>query len=135
MSTHAQWDEGHTIAGWTGCVVAVLGSSVAGIGVAVWRPVGVWLGLGLLVAAPLVTWLLHLAGWGKPSGVRPRAEWGMRVRDLSARQGHPGCLGCRLAGRRPARVDGARTGGAGTIDAVIPAATQPAPAAAPRRTA
>ncbi|WP_373428906.1 HGxxPAAW family protein [Streptomyces rishiriensis] len=49
--------------------------------------------------AALVTWGLHVAGWGKPPGVRPRSEWGMRVRDPWARGGHPGCVGCRLAGR------------------------------------
>lgn len=119
MSAHAQWDEGHTMAGWTGCVLAVVGSGVVGAGLVGWRPVGLWLGLGLLVAAPVVTWLLHLAGWGKPSGVRPREQWGMRVRDLSARQGHPDCLGCRLAGRRPVAVgrvgvDRARTDRVGT---------------------
>jgi hypothetical protein len=56
-------------------------------------------GLALVVVSVLVTWALHLTGWGKPPGRRPREEWGMRVRDSSARDGHPGCVGCRLAGR------------------------------------
>ncbi|MCZ4512990.1 hypothetical protein O3Q52_33520 [Streptomyces sp. ActVer] len=88
MSGH-QHDEGHTVAGWTGCAVAVVGTSVAGI----------WLGLGVVGLGVLVTWALHLAGWGKPPGIRPVAERGMWVRDRAARAGHPACVGCRLAGR------------------------------------
>ncbi|MEU3245183.1 HGxxPAAW family protein, partial [Streptomyces sp. NPDC006875] len=52
----------------------------------------------VVLAAP-ATWLLHLAGWGKATGPRPVAQQHWRVRDRSARHGHPGCLGCRLAGR------------------------------------
>jgi hypothetical protein len=58
-------------------------------------------GLVITVASALVTWALHLTGWGKPPGRRPREQWGMRVRDTGARQGHPGCVGCRMAGRGP----------------------------------
>ncbi|PWI16581.1 hypothetical protein DI272_22265 [Streptomyces sp. Act143] len=98
MSAH-QYDEGHTIAGWTGCAVATVGCVVLGLGV-VMVSVPVLAGGGVIVALGLlVTWALHLAGWGKPPGRRPRAEWGMRTRDRSARDGHPGCVGCRLAGR------------------------------------
>ncbi|MFI1698231.1 HGxxPAAW family protein [Streptomyces bobili] len=94
------YDEGHTVAGWTGVAIATLGTSVAGVGVCAVS--GLLVGAGLVVVAlsALVTWALHLSGWGKPPGVRPRAEWGMRVRDLEARAGHPACVGCRLAGRR-----------------------------------
>ncbi|MFF6884901.1 HGxxPAAW family protein [Streptomyces sp. NPDC012421] len=69
------------------------------------------------VTAPVVTWLLHLAGWGKPSGPRPPDQWDWRVRDTTARTGHPDCLGCRLAGRR---APTARTPG--------PVTAEPAPA-------
>lgn len=49
---------------------------------------------------------------GKPPGRRPAAEWGLRVRDLGAREGHPGCVGCRLAGRgRPATGTDVAVGG------------------------
>ncbi|WP_069773429.1 hypothetical protein [Streptomyces sp. LUP30] len=98
-----EYDEGHTIAGWTGVAVATSGAALMGVGVcAVSGPA--LLGGGVVVAvSALVTWGLHLTGRGKPPGVRPRSEWGMRVRDAGARDGHPGCLGCRLAGRgRPA---------------------------------
>ncbi|MDQ0950976.1 hypothetical protein QFZ24_004899 [Streptomyces phaeochromogenes] len=92
-------DEGHTVAGWTGCAVAVVGTSVAGVGMCLGSAAGIWLGLGVVGLGVLVTWGLHLAGWGKPPGIRPVAERGMRVRDRAARAGHPACVGCRLAGR------------------------------------
>ena len=92
-------DEGHTVAGWTGCAVAVVGTSVAGVGMCLGSAAGIWMGLGVVGLGVLVTWGLHLAGWGKPPGIRPVAERGMRVRDRAARAGHPACVGCRLAGR------------------------------------
>ncbi|MFF7736589.1 HGxxPAAW family protein [Streptomyces sp. NPDC007984] len=98
------YDEGHTVAGWTGFALAVVGTAVTGAGLCVWRPIGVWLGLGVVVLSVLVTWLLHLAGWGKPSGPRPRDQWSWRVRDLTARDGHADCVGCRMAGRRPGKL-------------------------------
>ncbi|MEU9955499.1 HGxxPAAW family protein [Streptomyces sp. NPDC050982] len=98
MSGHHH-DEGHTVAGWTGCAVAVVGTSVAGVGMCLGSAAGIWLGLGVVGLSVLVTWGLHLAGWGKPPGIRPVAERGMRVRDRAARAGHPACVGCRLAGR------------------------------------
>ncbi|MEU9912059.1 HGxxPAAW family protein [Streptomyces sp. NPDC051001] len=98
MSAH-QYDEGHTVAGWTGCAVAVVGSAVLGLGVIMVSAPVLAGGLAIVVVSVLVTWALHLTGWGKPPGRRPREEWGMRVRDSSAREGHPGCVGCRLAGR------------------------------------
>ncbi|MFE7353506.1 HGxxPAAW family protein [Streptomyces sp. NPDC057543] len=97
MSGH-QHDEGHTIAGWAGSAVATAGVAVMGVGICGWRP-GIWLGLGVMASAALVTWGLHLAGWGKPPGPRPVDQWGLVVRDRAAREGHSGCLGCRLAGR------------------------------------
>ncbi|MFD5074406.1 HGxxPAAW family protein [Streptomyces sp. NPDC058371] len=98
MSGH-QYDEGHTVAGWVGTAVAAAGTAVTGVGMCGWRP-GIALGLGVMASAVLVTWVLHLAGWGKPSGPRPVDQWSLRVRDRSARAGHAGCFGCRLAGRR-----------------------------------
>ncbi|MGW0828096.1 HGxxPAAW family protein [Streptomyces sp. NPDC002845] len=98
MSAH-QYDHGHTLAGWTGFGVASVGGVVVGLGVCTASAAVVVGGLGIGVVSLLVTWALHLAGWGKPSGRRPREQWGWRVRDLAVREGHPGCLGCRLAGR------------------------------------
>ncbi|GGT04252.1 HGxxPAAW family protein [Streptomyces chromofuscus] len=97
------YDEGHTVAGWTGVTVATVGCSVAGVGVCLVSGALIGTGLGIVGLSALVTWALHLTGWGKPPGVRPREEWGLRVRDPHARAGHPGCLGCRLAGRGRAR--------------------------------
>ncbi|MBV2356867.1 hypothetical protein KUM39_21240 [Streptomyces sp. J2-1] len=99
------YDEGHTVAGWTGVAIATVGTSVAGAGVCVSSGVLVAGGLAGVVLSALVTWVLHLAGWGKPPGVRPREEWGMRVRDPYAEGGHAGCVGCRMAGRRPSSVE------------------------------
>ncbi|MEU6370006.1 HGxxPAAW family protein [Streptomyces sp. NPDC046931] len=119
MSGNLQ-DDGHTVAGWTGFFLATTGAAVAGMGVIAWRP-AIWLGVGLAAVAGLVTWLLHLAGWGKPPGPRPAGQRSMRMRDLSARQGHPDCLGCRLAGRRGAPVR--------TVEVSAPAVPQGAAAA------
>jgi hypothetical protein len=35
--------------------------------------------LGIVAVSVLVTWALHLTGWGKPPGRRDREQWGMRV--------------------------------------------------------
>ncbi|MFF5447646.1 HGxxPAAW family protein [Streptomyces sp. NPDC012888] len=110
MSGHG-YDEGHTVAGWTGTAVATAGAALTGVGVCGWAP-GIWSGLGVLVLAALLTWALHLAGWGKAPGPRPVGEWGLRSRDLAARAGHEDCLGCRLAGRRRASVPDADVGAA-----------------------
>ncbi|MFE9928011.1 HGxxPAAW family protein [Streptomyces sp. NPDC005533] len=102
MSAHGHVDLGHTVAGWTGTTLALLGFAGAGAAVcASWTP-GIWLGLGVVAAAGIVTWLLHLAGWGKPSGPRPEADWDWRTRDTTARAGHADCLGCRVSGPRRA---------------------------------
>ncbi|MEU4088807.1 HGxxPAAW family protein [Streptomyces aureus] len=95
-------DLGHTVAGWTGTGIATLGFAACGLALVATSALLALAGAALLVLAPLVTWTLHLAGWGKPSGPRPAGQWDWRVRDLTARDGHPGCVGCRLAGRRPA---------------------------------
>ncbi|MFE3327619.1 HGxxPAAW family protein [Streptomyces sp. NPDC059176] len=94
------YDMGHTVAGWTGTGMASLGFALCGLGVAAASGPFMLAGAAVLILAPLTTWMLHLAGWGKPSGPRPIAQWDYRVRDHSARNGHPDCLGCRLAGRR-----------------------------------
>ncbi|MCM1966003.1 MULTISPECIES: HGxxPAAW family protein [unclassified Streptomyces] len=111
MSAHGHVDLGHTVAGWTGTAIALVGSAVAGAALCVsWTP-GIWIGLGVVVVAGIVTWLLHLAGWGKPSGPRPESQWDWRVRDTVAHSGHADCLGCRLSGPRrgAAAVPGSRS--------------------------
>ncbi|MEW2287920.1 HGxxPAAW family protein [Streptomyces sp. NPDC047841] len=107
------YDEGHTVAGWTGVAIATAGGAVVGLGVCTASLPVAGAGLAVVALSVLVTWALHLSGWGKPPGVRPREQWGMRVRDTRARDGHPGCVGCRLAGRgrkRAAPVPGAVPG-------------------------
>ncbi|MFC9926664.1 HGxxPAAW family protein [Streptomyces sp. NPDC127190] len=104
------YDEGHTIAGWTGFGIATAGAGVIGVGVCTGSLPLAGVGLGVVAVSVLVTWLLHLSGWGKPPGVRPRADWPMRARDPQARAGHPGCVSCRLAGRSRGRGERAGAG-------------------------
>ncbi|WP_327188164.1 HGxxPAAW family protein [Streptomyces sp. NBC_01334] len=106
MSAHGHVDMGHTVAGWTGTFIAVVGFTIAGIGVTAVSALVIAAGTATVVLAAGVTWVLHLAGWGKPSGPRPDDQWDWRVRDVGARGGHPDCLGCRMAGRRPDAVGG-----------------------------
>ncbi|MFE7096243.1 HGxxPAAW family protein [Streptomyces erythrochromogenes] len=102
MSAHGHVDLGHTVAGWTGTTLALLGFAGAGAAVCAAWPPGILIGLAVVVLAGVVTWLLHLAGWGKPSGPRPESEWDWRVRDTAAHAGHADCLGCRAGGPRRA---------------------------------
>jgi hypothetical protein len=117
VSAH-QYDEGHTVAGWTGVGLATVGTCGVGLGVCVVSGALIAVGLAIIVAGALVTWGLHLAGWGKPPGRRPREQWGLRARDTSAREGHPGCVGCRMAGRGRPRTR--------VVEAKAAAATAPA---------
>ncbi|MFF3073532.1 HGxxPAAW family protein [Kitasatospora sp. NPDC057936] len=104
MGAHGEHDMGHTVAGWTGSVVVILGSAVAGVALVAGSVPGLWAG-GLVVALGAVAaWLLHVAGRGKPTGPRPPGQRHWRTPDPAGRHGHPDCLGCRLAGRRPARA-------------------------------
>ncbi|MFF8293380.1 HGxxPAAW family protein [Streptomyces sp. NPDC016309] len=124
MSAHGDVDLGHTLAGWTGTLIGLAGLCVTGSAVvAVSLPLALT-GLGVLGAAAVVTWVLHLAGWGKPSGPRPEGEWPWRVRDAAARHGHADCLGCRMAGRRPERA-GIRVRTDGPEPATTPAPQGP----------
>ncbi|MFJ8593468.1 HGxxPAAW family protein [Streptomyces sp. NPDC093598] len=100
MSAHGDVDMGHTVAGWTGTALAVLGSAATGAGMCLGSAVVLGGGVGTIVLSVFLTWILHLTGWGKPPGPRPRAEWDWRVRDSMAQ--HHDCLGCRMAGRRRA---------------------------------
>ncbi|MDG9702710.1 HGxxPAAW family protein [Streptomyces sp. DH37] len=101
---HGTYDMGHTVAGWTGTAIALTGFAGAGAALcAAWRP-GIGIGLAVVAAGGLVTWVLHLTGWGKPSGPRPADQWDWRVKDPMT--GHGGCLGCRLAGRRAGTARG-----------------------------
>ncbi|MFE5243357.1 MULTISPECIES: HGxxPAAW family protein [unclassified Streptomyces] len=99
MSAHGDADLGHTLAGWTGTALGALGSAVLGAGLVIGSAAVLLAGAVVVAVAVLTCWVLHLAGWGKGSGPRPAAERHWRTRDSAARQGHPGCLGCRMAGR------------------------------------
>ncbi|MFD5097586.1 HGxxPAAW family protein [Streptomyces albidochromogenes] len=102
---HGDHDLGHTVAGWTGTSLAVVGFTLSGVATVAGWTTGFWLGLGVTALAALVTWVLHLSGWGKPSGPRPRADQQWRTRDWAAARGHQHCVGCRAAGRGRRRPD------------------------------
>lgn len=103
------YDLGHTVAGWTGTVLALTGCAGAGAALCAAWPPGIGIGLAVVAAGGLVTWVLHLAGWGKPSGPRPADQWDWRIKDPMT--GHGECRGCRLAGPfAPARRRAARGG-------------------------
>lgn len=104
MSMHGDHDMGHTVAGWAGTAIATVGSTEMAVAFVAGSTTGLVLGGTVVALAALISWLLHLAGWGKATGPRPVAQQPWRVRDTAARWGHPDCLGCRLAGRTPAAV-------------------------------
>ncbi|MET8408444.1 HGxxPAAW family protein [Streptomyces sp. NPDC005195] len=124
MGMHGDHDLGHTVAGWAGTTIAVTGCAVTAVALAAGSATGLWLGGAVVVLAALTTWLLHLAGWGKATGPRPVTEQHWRVRDTSARRGHRGCLGCRIAGRGAAGVPGVSPVGS-------PAPAEPTPLGQP----
>ncbi|WP_448318924.1 HGxxPAAW family protein, partial [Streptomyces sp. CO7] len=96
---HGDEDLGHTLAGWAGACLALVGCALCGAAMVAGRPAGFLAGLGVVALAALLSWVLHLGGWGKPGGPRPAADRHWRTRDRAAAQGHPDCWGCRLAGR------------------------------------
>ncbi|MGP9022629.1 HGxxPAAW family protein [Streptomyces sp. BR1] len=109
MSAHGDHDMGHTVAGWTGTALVLTGTVGVGAGLAGDSAAGLWLGWSVVALGPLASWVLHLTGWGKPTGTRPMADRHWRTRDTAARHGHPDCLGCRMAGRRPSAGEAARS--------------------------
>ncbi|MFB7947882.1 HGxxPAAW family protein [Kitasatospora phosalacinea] len=129
MNAHGDHDMGHTVAGWTGSALGILAFTTAGAGLVLASPAVLWAGAALAPAAALATWLLHLAGWGKPSGPRPPHLRHWRTRDRAARLGHPDCTGCRLAGRGRRRT-AAESSAAGP-SGVEPPAVEPLAAVRP----
>ncbi|WP_434587350.1 HGxxPAAW family protein [Streptomyces sp. A5-4] len=101
---HGDHDLGHTVAGWAGTFLTVVGFCLSGAAMIAAPTAGSWLGLGVIALAALVTRALHLSGWGKPSGPRPPAEQHWRTKDRAASHGHPACVGCRMAGRARRRL-------------------------------
>ncbi|MEU9386088.1 HGxxPAAW family protein [Streptomyces sp. NPDC048279] len=102
MSLH---DEGHTVAGWTGTAIATAGSGLLGWGVCAVSVPALVAGGAVTAVSVLVTWYLHLAGWGKPPGPRPRPQWALGVRDTAARDGPAPCTTAS-----PRSSSGRRTG-------------------------
>lgn len=86
----SQWDEGHTIAGWTGCGIATVGVAGIAVGVCTGNALGVWGGLAVVAIGAAVTWALHLSGWGKPPGRLPPRSGGCGSRTSPRGRGIPG---------------------------------------------
>ncbi|GAA2288024.1 hypothetical protein OKJ48_28895 [Streptomyces kunmingensis] len=62
----ADSSHGHTPAAWTGVIIAFIGFIVAGTFMVMVQPVGFWVGMALLVIAPIVGGVMSMAGMGKP---------------------------------------------------------------------
>ncbi|MEV1021516.1 HGxxPAAW family protein [Streptomyces sp. NPDC050264] len=62
----ADSSHGHTPAAWTGVIIAFIGFIVAGAFMVMVQPVGFWVGMALLVIAPIVGGAMSAAGLGKP---------------------------------------------------------------------
>src|SRR5690242_7910700 len=67
---HGDHDMGHSVAGWTGTATGLIGTTGMGVAFAARSTIGLLLGGAVVVLAVLTTWVLHLAGWGKPTGPR-----------------------------------------------------------------
>src|SRR5688500_8278222 len=93
---HGDHDLGHTVAGWTGCGVALTGSATIGLSVCGARLPGVWAGARLVAAGGLITWVRQPPGRAKPSRPRPAGQWDWGPRDPMT--AHAGCPACRPAG-------------------------------------
>ncbi|MFJ9036366.1 HGxxPAAW family protein [Streptomyces sp. NPDC102406] len=62
----ADSSHGHTPAAWTGVIIAFIGFIVAGVSMVMVQPIGFWVGMALLVIAPIVGGVMSAAGLGKP---------------------------------------------------------------------
>ncbi len=57
---------GHTIAGWTGVTIVVVGFCIAGVFMVLAEPVGFWAGVAVIVIGGVVGMVLRLMGMGMP---------------------------------------------------------------------
>ena len=57
---------GHTIAGWTGTTIAVVGFCVAGVFTVLAEPIGFWAGMVIAVVGGVVGVVLRQMGMGMP---------------------------------------------------------------------
>lgn len=57
---------GHTIAGWTGVTIIVIGFCVAGVFMVLAEPVGFWVGMVIIALGGIAGVVLRLMGLGMP---------------------------------------------------------------------
>jgi hypothetical protein len=71
---------GHTLAAWTGVIIAFIGFCVAGAFMVAANPVGFWAGMGVVIIGGIVGYAMKLVGLGMPKeseeSARARAEAG-----------------------------------------------------------
>jgi hypothetical protein len=66
-------NEGKTVASWIAMLIVTIGAAVAGIGVVVAQAWLFWVGIGIVVVALIVGYVLRNMGYGQPKpGVPPR---------------------------------------------------------------
>jgi hypothetical protein len=58
-------DHGHTPAAWTGVIIVFIGFCVAGGFMVADKPIGFWVGMGVIAVGALVGWGMKLAGMGQ----------------------------------------------------------------------
>ncbi|MFF3443318.1 HGxxPAAW family protein [Streptosporangium sp. NPDC002721] len=77
---HEEHDMGHTVAGWTGSIVCIVGFAISGVAMVAASVPFFWVGAGVVALGGALGWLLHQMGLGKEIGPRPVSERGMRWR-------------------------------------------------------
>ncbi|MEV4525711.1 HGxxPAAW family protein [Streptosporangium sp. NPDC049304] len=77
---HEEHDMGHTVAGWTGSIVCIIGFAISGVAMTAADVLFFWIGAGVVILGGALGWLLHRLGFGKEIGPRPVSERGMRRR-------------------------------------------------------
>jgi hypothetical protein len=58
-------DHGHTAAGWTGVIIAIVGFCVAGGFMVAAKPVGFWAGMAIVLIGTVVGGIMKLMGLGR----------------------------------------------------------------------
>lgn len=57
---------GHTLAGWTGATIIIIGFCVAGVFTVMAEPVGFWAGMAIVVLGGVAGLVMRMAGLGMP---------------------------------------------------------------------
>lgn len=75
-SSHGNNGHGHTVAAWTGVVIAFIGFCVAGAFIVMAKPVGFWAGMAVVALGGVVGMIMRSMGYGQApqAPVRMRTE-------------------------------------------------------------